>query len=87
MERGITLHLDENTDERLTELAGLLGYSREMAAVYALRLVSACVREGLIRDVPACAWPGEAKPLCDTQNRVLTLPHTKKSAKTGAERA
>ena len=87
MERRITLHLDENTDERLTELAGLLGYSREMAAVYAVRLVSACVREGLIRDVPACAWPGDAQALCATQNRVLTLPRAKKRAKTGAERA
>ena len=42
-----------------------------MAAVYAIRLVSACVEEGLISDVPARAWPREAQLLTGTGGKVI----------------
>ena len=70
----VTLNLDANTRERLEQLAGSLGCSEELAAIYAVRLVSACVREGLIRDVPARAWPEEAQPLLQGEARVLNMP-------------
>ena len=57
MGRRVTLDLDEQTLQKLDALAESLGFTQEMAAVYAIRLVSACVEEGLISDVPARAWP------------------------------
>ena len=62
MGNSIRLRLDEETDSQLEMLSSALGFSKEMAAVYAIRLVGACMREGLIRDVPARAWPEEARP-------------------------
>lgn len=87
MEHVVTLHLDADTEERLAQLAGMLGASKELAALYAVRLVSACVREGLIRDVPPCIWPGEAQALCATQNRVLPLKRAPKREKPRAGHA
>ena len=74
MGRKVTLNLDADTQERLCELSDALGCSNELAAIYAVRLVSACVREGLIDDVPARAWPKEAQPLVGGEARVLEMP-------------
>ena len=74
MGNQVTLNLDADTRGRLCELAQALGCSDELAAIYAVRLVSACVREGLIDDVPARAWPKEAQPLVGGQARVLNMP-------------
>ena len=79
----VTLNLDANTRERLEQLAGSLGCSEELAAIYAVRLVSACVREGLIDDVPARAWPKEARPLVGGQARVLNMPPSGARTKNG----
>lgn len=75
----VTLNLDADTEKKLSALAGHLGYSREMAAVYAVRLVSACVREGLISDIPSGAWPKEAGPLVGGA-RILEMPRKKSAA-------
>jgi hypothetical protein len=75
MEKTIRLRLDEETDSQLEMLSGALGFSKEMAAVYAIRLVSACMREGLIRDMPSRAWPQEAKALAGC--KVLAFPADK----------
>lgn len=74
MGRNITLNLDADTERKLSQLAGALGYSQEMAAIYAVRLVSACMREGLMDEYPAYAWPEEAKPLTGGKARVLKMP-------------
>ena len=74
----VTLNLDADTEEKLLQLSSALGYSPEMAAIYAVRLVSACVREGLIDDVPARAWPKEAAAL--NEGRVLQMPQRKTAA-------
>ena len=74
MGHRVTLNLDADTAVRLSQLAQRLGCSEELAAIYAVRLVSACVREGLIDDVPARAWPDEAQPLMDGESRVLNMP-------------
>ena len=66
MGRRVTLDLDEQTLDKLDALADSLGFTQEMAAVYAIRLVSACVEEGLLADVPARAWPREAQLLTGT---------------------
>lgn len=71
MGRRVTLDLDEQTLGKLDALADSLGFTQEMAAVYAIRLVSACVEEGLIRDVPARAWPREAQLLTGTGGKVI----------------
>lgn len=80
MGRKVTLNLDADTEKKLAALAGHLGYSREMAAIYAVRLVSACVREGLISDVPCGAWPREAQRLVCGGARVLEMPRKKNAA-------
>ena len=71
MRTELMLELTQDTCEELDYLADSLGYSREMAVVYAVRLVSACVREGLLRDVPARAWPREAQLLTGTGGKVI----------------
>lgn len=71
MKRRVTLNLDEQTLEKLDALADSLGFTREMAAVYAVRLVSACVEEGLISDVPPHVWPKEAQLLTGTGGKVI----------------
>ena len=74
MGRRVTLDLDEQTLGKLDALADSLGFTQEMAAVYAIRLVSACVEEGLIADVPARAWPREAQLLTGTGGKVIEFP-------------
>lgn len=74
MQQTITLNLDRDTCEKLQALSDSLGFSQEMAAVYAIRLVSACVSEGLIEDVPARAWPKEAQLLTGTGGKVIDFP-------------
>ena len=78
MEKRIALRLDAQTDAQLEALSQALGYSREMAAVYAVRLVCACMREGLIEDVPLCAWPEEAKLIKTAMGKVIAFPGGKK---------
>ena len=80
MGRKVTLNLDADTEKKLLQLSSALGYSPEMAAVYAVRLVSACMREGLIHDVPARAWPREAEELTGGGARVLQMPTAKNAA-------
>ena len=77
MERTITLRLDAQTDAQLDALSNALGFSREMAAVYAIRMIGACMREGLLEDVPARAWPQEANLLTAAVGRVIDFPCAK----------
>ncbi|MBE5799669.1 MAG: hypothetical protein E7321_06935 [Clostridiales bacterium] len=76
MGRKVTLNLDADTEKKLTALAGELGYTREMAAIYAVRLISACMREGLLDGGYARAWPDEAQRLTGGA-RVLEMPRKK----------
>ena len=71
MGRRVTLDLDEQTLDKLDALADSLGFTQEMAAIYAIRLVRACVEEGLLADVPARAWPREAQLLTGTGGKVI----------------
>ena len=76
MGKKIMLNLDADTERKLTALAVHLGYPREMAAIYAVRLVSACMREGLLDGALAGAWPQEAHTLPGGA-RVLEMPRRK----------
>ena len=76
----VTLNLDADTQKKLTQLSGALGYTPEMAAIYAVRLVSACMREGLMDAVPSRAWPKEAERLTGGAARVLQMPNRKSAA-------
>ena len=77
MRRTVTLELDAQTGAQLDALSNALGFSREMAAVYAIRLVGACMREGLLEDMPARAWPREADLLTAATDRVIDFPRMK----------
>ena len=78
MGKSITLRLDAQTDAQLEALSQAIGFSKEMAAVYAVRLVCACMREGLIEDMPMCAWPHEARLLKAAAGKVIAFPGGKK---------
>ena len=80
MGRKVTLNLDADTEKKLLQLSSALGYSPEMAAIYAVRLVSACMREGLICDMPARAWPEEADELVGSGAKMLKMPGRKSAA-------
>jgi len=77
MGRSVTIRLDAQTNAQLDALSDALGFSAEMAAVYAIRLISACMREGLLEDVPAHAWPREADLLTAAAGRVINFPRMK----------
>ena len=70
MEEKITLCLTGEAAQELLRLSDSLGFTPEMTAEYAIRLVAACAREGLIADTPLRAWPqdvrGEAQALRGT---------------------
>ena len=72
--RTVTLRLDAKTGAQLDALGDALGFSEEMAAVYAIRLVGACMREGLLEDMPARAWPREADVLTAAMGKVIAFP-------------
>ena len=55
------LTLTKEMEREINLLADSLGYSREAAMYYAVRLVNACVREGLLTDMPETLWPDEAQ--------------------------
>ena len=74
MEKRIALRLDAQTDAQLEALSQAIGFSKEMAAVYAVRLVCACMREGLIEDMPMRAWPHEARLLKAAAGKVIDFP-------------
>ena len=71
-----TIKLTQDTYEELQNLSDTLGYPPALAATYAIRLVSACYREGLLSDVPGRAWPPEAKKesVVNPDSRVITFP-------------
>ena len=74
MGRSVMLRLDAQTHAQLDVLSETLGFSREMAAIYAIRLVGACMREGLLEDIPARAWPREAGALTAAMGKVIAFP-------------
>ena len=80
MEEKITLCLTGEAAQELLRLSDSLGFTPEMTAEYAIRLVAACAREGLIADTPLRAWPeevrGEAQALrgTGTGGKVLAFP-------------
>ena len=71
-----TIKLTQDTYEELQNLSDTLGYPPALAATYAIRLVSACYREGLLSDVPGRAWPPEARPgsVMNADSRVIVFP-------------
>ena len=90
MEEKITLCLTgEAAQELLLRLSDSLGFTPEMTSEYAIRLVAACAREGLIADTPLRAWPeevrGEAQALrgTGTGGKVLAFRATPKNARKG----
>lgn len=84
MGRKQMLELTQDTRQELAFLAKWLGFPEELAAAYAIRLVSACVREGLLTDAPARAWPQEARALrpggARAGGKVLAFAHARESA-------
>ena len=73
--KGIRDVLKTTYDELLT-LSETIGYPPEAALSYAVRLVNACIREGLLTDVPARAWPQEAHM---DRGKVIEFPGAKKT--------
>lgn len=85
MEEKITLCLTGEAAQELLRLSDSLGFTPEMTAEYAIRLVAACAREGLIADTPLRAWPqdvrGEAQALrgTGTGGKVLAFPQRERA--------
>ena len=67
----ISLEISEDVYGDLMELADTLGYPPEAALSYAVRLVNACIREGLIGDMPA------PKRETGEPGKVLAFPNKK----------
>lgn len=70
-----TLKLTQDAHQELMALSDALGFPPELAATYAIRLVNACIREGLLTDVPSRAWPPQARRESVTDDaRVIAFP-------------
>ena len=76
MRPKITMEIGQATYDELLTLSETIGYPPEAALSYAVRLVNACIREGLLTDVPARAWPQEAHM---DQGKVIEFPGAKKT--------
>ena len=61
MRATMTIKLPQDAYQDLQSLSETLGFPPELAATYAIRLVAACYREGLIADTPSRAWPPQAR--------------------------
>ena len=59
MIREITLRLTPEDARRLAYLSASVGFGPETVAIYAVRLMSACMREGLFAEPFRDAWPDE----------------------------
>ena len=70
MDERVSLEISEDVYSDLMELADTLGYPPEAALSYAVRLVSACIKEGLIGDIPA----PKPKEETGTMGKVLAFP-------------
>lgn len=81
MRPKVTLELSQEAYDELVSLSDTIGFSPEMAMMYAVRLVNACIREGLLTDTPSRAWPKEAQAddLFDTGTggKVIAFPARK----------
>ena len=77
MRPKVTMEIPQDACDEIKTLAHTLGWPQEAALLYAVRLVNACIREGLIGDVPGRAFPGQAAPKRDTGGRVLAFPARK----------
>ena len=82
MEENITITLTGETAQMLRLLSDSLGFTPEMTAQYAIRLVAACAHKGLIADTPLRAWPeevrGEAQALRGTGTGGKVLAFTRR---------
>ena len=76
MRPKITMEIWQDTYDELLTLSETIGYPPEAALSYAVRLVNACIREGLLTDVPARAWPQEAHM---DRGKVIEFPGAKKT--------
>ena len=76
MRPKITMEIGQATYEELLTLSETIGYPPEAAMSYAVRLVNACIREGLLTDVPARAWPEEARV---DRGKIIAFPNAKKT--------
>ena len=76
MRPKVTMEMEQATYDELLTLSETIGYPPEAALSYAVRLVNACIREGLLTDVPARAWPEEARM---ERGKVIEFPGAKKN--------
>ena len=83
----MTLSLSGEAARELALLSESLGFTPEMTAEYAIRLVAACAHEGLIADTPLRAWPeevrGEAQALRGTGTGGKVLAFTRREPDDG----
>ena len=74
MRPTITMDIRRETYEELLTLADTLGYPPEAAMSYAVRLVNACIREGLLTDIPAPADIAKPKAVNESGGKVIAFP-------------
>lgn len=73
MERTVTIKLEKSDCEALDRLSAWTGFTPDAAALYAVRLIDACIREGLLDGEMAYAWPQEAQRTSE-DGRVIAFP-------------
>ena len=78
MRPTITMEIRRETYEELLTLADTLGYPPEAAMSYAVRLVNACIREGLLTDIPMLRDETEPKAVNESGGKVIAFPSRRK---------
>lgn len=77
MRPTITMEIRPETYEDLLKLADTLGFPPEAAMGYAVRLVNACIQEGLLTDLPA-PEPAARKPKAADGGKIIAFPSKRK---------
>ena len=74
----ITMEIRPETYEDLLKLADTLGFPPEAAMGYAIRLVNACIQEGLLTDLPV-PDPPVSKPKAAGGGKIIAFPTKRKT--------
>ena len=83
MRPTITMDIRQETYEELLTLADTLGYPPEAAMSYAVRLVNACIREGLLTDIPTLR--DETEPKAAARLSLFQAKENKTAASRGCQ--
>ncbi len=75
MQKNVQMTLRQDVYEDILALADELNCPPEAAVSYAVRMITACIQEGLLTNMDEC--PEEEEKLTGTMGKVIAFPRKK----------